>query len=119
MPNEESMANDENISKEINQKSRPQRVKTKPNRNGFMCTENSTDIGKLMLEQELQGPDKEHWEQAVKDDLQSFEENGAWEVLDAPSGGTIVKCKWVFKKKCDSDNNVQYRYFIITAITPH
>lgn len=26
-----------------------------------------------------------------------------------PASGNIVKCKWVLKKKCDSENNVRYR----------
>lgn len=32
-----------------------------------------------------------------------------FELVDPPKGATIVKCRWVLKKKCKSDNEVQYR----------
>lgn len=51
------------------------------------------DINELTLEKAIQGAEKEHWEQAVKEELQCFEENNAWELVDAPNSGTLVKCK--------------------------
>lgn len=44
----------------------------------------------LTLEKALQGPEKEKWEQAVKDELQSFEDNDAWEIVDIPRGVSVV-----------------------------
>lgn len=41
--------------------------------------------------------------------MKSFEENEAWQVVDKPDQATIVKCKWVFKKKLDQCNKVRYR----------
>ncbi|XP_074037972.1 uncharacterized protein [Leptinotarsa decemlineata] len=76
-----------------------------------MCTEKCNEYfsDELTLEEALQGPEKEQWEQAVKEELKSFEDNNAWEVVDVPASGNIVKCKWVLKKKCDNENHVCYR----------
>lgn len=90
----------------------PPRKRQKPQRYGFsnMCIQNNTlDTSELSLEEALQGPEKENWLQAIREELQCFNENKAWELVDAPDKGTIVKCKWVLKRKCDSDNNVRYR----------
>lgn len=92
-------------------KTLPQRQRKQPDRYGLMCTEkcNIYFSDELSLEEALQGPEKKHWEQAVQEELKSFEENNAWEVVDIPVSGNIVKCKWVLKKKCDAEDNVRYR----------
>ncbi|GBP51858.1 Retrovirus-related Pol polyprotein from transposon TNT 1-94 [Eumeta japonica] len=52
---------------------------------------------------------RKQWLEAVQEELQSFEKNFAWELVDVPKDGTIVQCKWVLRKKYDSENNVRYR----------
>jgi hypothetical protein len=37
------------------------------------------------------------WELAIKEEYDSLMKNGAWELVEAPSGCNIVTCKWVFK----------------------
>lgn len=108
VPSEESTVCDEDLNTE-NKRVFPVRQRGKPDRYGFMCMIDDQPDNELTLKEALEGPEKEFWEQAVQDELQSFQDNKAWEIVDAPSGGTIVKCKWVLKKKCDSDNNVRYR----------
>ncbi|MDD9372396.1 MAG: reverse transcriptase domain-containing protein, partial [Acidimicrobiales bacterium] len=54
-------------------------------------------------------PDSKLWTDAIQNELKSFEENNAWELVDTPKDCSIVDCKWVFKRKVDSANNVQYR----------
>lgn len=53
--------------------------------------------------------DSDKWKQAIEAELASFEENDAWEVVEKPENATLVKCKWVFRKKFDSENNVRYK----------
>lgn len=65
--------------------------------------------GEISLQEALEGPEKAQWLAAVQDELQSFEKNSAWELVDAPKDGTIVQCKWVLRKKYDSENNIRYR----------
>ena len=112
VPSKDSIAAAENSVIEIDPMTLPTRERKKPDRYGVsnMCQENiKLDVNELTLDEALQGPEKEHWEQAVKEELQCFEENNAWELVDAPSSGTLVKCKWVLKKKINSENKVRYR----------
>lgn len=89
----------------------PKRHRQPPDRFGYMVTQecNKPVSDELSLEEALEGSEKEHWEQAIKEELKSFEDNKAWDIVDIPVSANIVKCKWVLKKKCDSDNNVRYR----------
>lgn len=89
----------------------PQRQRRKPDRYGLMCTEecNKYLSDELTYEEALRGPEKEQWELAVQEELNSFKDNNAWDVVDIPASGNIVKCKWVLKKKCDGENNIRYR----------
>lgn len=82
-------------------KTLPARERRKPDRYGYsnLCAKMvDVDTTELSLEQALQGEEKEHWLRAVQEELQCFYENNAWELVDPPKSGTIVKCKWVLKK---------------------
>ena len=63
----------------------------------------------LNVSDALSRPDSEKWKQAIEAELASFEENEAWEVVEKPDSATIVQCKWVFRKKFDSENKVRYK----------
>lgn len=63
----------------------------------------------VTVQEALSRPDGEKWREAIKEELHSFEVNDAWELVDVPKNGTIVQCKWVFKRKFDHENNVKYR----------
>lgn len=47
----------------------------------YMCTEN-TKVGSdpITVAEALSRPDAEKWKQAISEELQSFEENDAWEL---------------------------------------
>lgn len=80
----------------------PARERKPPKRYGYTCmstTSTTVNDSELSLEEALNGPEKEHWLRAVQEELQCFEDNNAWELADAPLDKTIVKCKWVLKKK--------------------
>lgn len=85
------------------------RQRRKPDRYGFanMCATTGDD--ELTYAEAISGPERQMWLQAMAEELQSFEDNQAWEVVDTPSNASVVQCKWVFKKKYDSDNKVRYR----------
>lgn len=89
------------------------RERKKPERYGLsnMCVSEAApdDMNGLTLEEALRGPEKEEWLKAVYEEIQCFEDNSAWELVDAPPNSNIVKCKWVLKKKYDSENNVRFR----------
>lgn len=91
----------------------PVRERRPPERFGFsnLCLEDEDreEVNEILIEEALQGPERDHWEQAVREELESFAENNAWELVDPPVDGTIVKCKWVLRKKIDNENKVRYR----------
>lgn len=45
----------------------------------------------------------------MREELQAFECNEAWELIDVPSDTSIVQSKWVLNKKFDVNNKVRYR----------
>lgn len=90
------------------------RIRTKPEWYGMsnICTPEEVfdDASGLSLEEALQGAEKNQWLLAVKEELQCFKDNNAWELVDMPTDNkTVVKCKWVLRKKLDNDNKVRYR----------
>lgn len=88
------------------------RNRKQPDRYGFSSQQNVClqEAGVLTLQEALTGHEKEYWQKAVKEELQCFEENQAWELVEAPNNSDcVVQCKWVLKKKCDVDGKVLYR----------
>lgn len=97
---------------EIVSNTRQGRVRRQPDRYGFSSQhphEKLHEAGELTLQEALTGSEKEFWEKAVKEELQCFTDNQAWELVDAPSSGCVVQCKWVLKKKRDMSDKVLYR----------
>lgn len=92
---------------------KPKRVRKKPDRFvvGVAKSDVSVSESELTVDDALNGPESLQWKQAMAEELKSFEENDAWEVVQSPSPeqGTVVSCKWVFQKKLNSDNTVRYR----------
>ncbi|XP_068627425.1 uncharacterized protein [Battus philenor] len=62
---------------------------------------NIEDNSEISLDEALKGPEKEQRLEAVRDELQCFDSNNAWELVDMPRDKTIVQCRWVLRKKCD------------------
>jgi len=89
------------------------RQRKKPDRYGHsnMCLESSViqKVNELSLDEALKGPDREQWLEAIRDELQCFDDNDAWELTDAPKDSTIVKCRWVLCKKYDNESKVRFR----------
>lgn len=84
------------------------RARKKPDRYGYanMCA--TADDG-LTYAEAISGPERQQWLQAMAEELQSFDDNQVWEVVDTPSSASVVQCKWVLRKKFDYDNKVRYR----------
>ena len=43
----------------------------------------------------------------MKEEIDSMEHNGVWELVKLPKGCKRVGCKWVFKTKRDSHDNFE------------
>lgn len=72
-----------------------------------VCVEISDE--QISLSDAMSGSEKDQWQSAMQQELKSFQENDSWELVDRPSEGTIVKNKWVFKKKYNTEGEVRYR----------
>lgn len=85
------------------------RVRRKPDfyQNANMCVEVSD--GEISLSEAMSGSEKDQWQNAMKEELKSFRDNDSWELVDRPKEGTVVKNKWVFKKKYNSEGEARFR----------
>ena len=54
----------------------------------------------------MDSPDAEKWLEAMKSEIQSIYDNQVWTLIDPPEALKTIGCKWVFKKKSDTDGNV-------------
>lgn len=113
LPDEESSVSSVESVVNVEKRCGSCRNRKQPDRYGFsnVCVGNSSieDSCELSIVEALKGPEKEQWLEAVRDELQCFDYNNAWELTDLPKDSTIVQCRWVLRKKYDSENNVRYR----------
>ncbi|GJX03096.1 hypothetical protein Tco_0189012 [Tanacetum coccineum] len=54
----------------------------------------------------LTNPESDKWLEAMNTEMQSMRDNQVWYLVDLPSNGRTIGCKWLFKKKTDMDGNV-------------
>lgn len=54
-----------------------------------------------------EGPNKDSWLAAIKQELDSHETNKTWKIVDRPKEGTTLTTKWVFKIKYDLEGRVE------------
>ena len=59
------------------------------------------------FEEAMRSTRSSEWLEAVKDEMRSMSTNGVWDLEEIPNGAKIVGCKWVYKTKCDSKENVE------------
>jgi hypothetical protein len=43
----------------------------------------------------------------MEDEMRSMSANKVWGLKEIPKGAKIVDCKWVYKTKCDSKENIE------------
>ena len=49
--------------------------------------------------------DREKWEQAIREELDSLAANNTWSYVEKPENANIVDCKWAFKLKTNEFGN--------------
>ncbi|GBP41071.1 Retrovirus-related Pol polyprotein from transposon TNT 1-94 [Eumeta japonica] len=83
------------------------RIRKPPERYGFtnQCASSSTEVIKdpVTIHEALEGPDRDKWIKAMKEELEAFKENDAWFPVDKlPSHKTPVQCSaisWESRKQ--------------------
>ena len=48
------------------------------------------------------------WQQAMKEELDALHKTGTWDLVDLPSGKSVISCKWVYKIKTRSDGTIDH-----------
>ena len=51
--------------------------------------------------------DSAFWKEAINDEMDSILSNSTWVLVDLPPGSKPIKCKWVFRKKFNTDGSLQ------------
>jgi hypothetical protein len=54
----------------------------------------------------MMGPDSEKWLGAMESKIESMHDNQVWNLVDPIDGVRPISCKWVFKKKMDSNGKL-------------
>jgi len=50
----------------------------------------------------------EKWLDVMKEEINSMEHNGVWDLIELPKGCKRVGCKWIFKTKLNSHGNLEH-----------
>ena len=73
------------------------------------------DNDPISFSQVVSCDNSEKWLNAMKEEINSMEHNGFWDLVELSKGCKRVGCKWVFKTKCDSHDNLErYKARLIT-----
>ncbi|GKC92718.1 retrotransposon protein, putative, ty1-copia subclass [Tanacetum coccineum] len=98
---------------------RSTRISQVPDRYGYYVDIEEYELGDLdeppNYKAALADPESERWLEAMNTEMQSMKDNQVWYLVDLPSNGRTIGCKWIFKKKTDMDDIRAIR--ILLAIT--
>jgi hypothetical protein len=59
------------------------------------------------FEEDIRNVHSSKWLEAMEDEIRSMSTNKVWDIEEIPKGAEIVGCKWVYKMKCDSKENIE------------
>ena len=65
------------------------------------------DNDPVSFSQAISCDNSEKWLNVMKEEINSMEHNGVWDLVELPKGCKRVGCKWVFKTKHDSHGNLE------------
>ena len=60
----------------------------------------------LSYQEAVRGPEKEHWLNAIEEEMRSLQENNTWELCKLPEGQKAIQSKWVFRLKRNEKGEV-------------
>ena len=58
-------------------------------------------------EEAVTGADREHWNKAMKNEIDSLAKNQTWQLTDLPDNMDAIPCKWVFRLKTNPDGSIE------------
>ncbi|KAK3876705.1 hypothetical protein Pcinc_018517 [Petrolisthes cinctipes] len=84
-----------------------ERVKRPPDIYGEWVSVGHKTSDPTSVSEALLSDDKEHWMDAMKQEMSSIQESDVYELVELPKGSKSLKCRWVFKKKILSNGSVE------------
>ena len=60
-----------------------------------------------MFSQAMSSKESNSWYNAMKEEMNSMASNRVWDLVELPDGIKVIGCKWVFKTKKDSLDNIE------------
>ncbi|KAK3894704.1 hypothetical protein Pcinc_001550 [Petrolisthes cinctipes] len=84
-----------------------ERVKRPPDMYGEWVSVGHKTSDPTSVSEALLSDDKEHWMDAMKQEMSSIQESDVYELVELPKGSKALKCRWVFKKKILSNGSVE------------
>ena len=85
----------------------PKRIRRAPDRYGeWVSVSEELGTEPVSYNDAMNSPECEAWKQAMRSEIESMKQNSVWNLVELPKDRTPVACKWVFKKKLDSNGEV-------------
>ena len=53
--------------------------------------------------------DEQEWRSAIKEEIQSLEENQTWKIIPKPEGAKLLTSRWILKIKPEPNGDVRYK----------
>ncbi|UYV65505.1 hypothetical protein LAZ67_3004542, partial [Cordylochernes scorpioides] len=69
----------------------------------------STEVNKgdpTSYKEAIQGPEAEHWLEAIEEELESLRKHNVWELTELPKDSAPIACRWVLHKKTNAEGQV-------------
>ena len=73
-----------------------------------MCIDLGIDNDPISFSEAIDGDNFDEWLDVMKDELKSMTQIDVWDLMELLEGCKRVECKWVFKTKHDSHENIEY-----------
>ena len=67
----------------------------------------SDDLNTITYEEAISCSHSNFWLEAMEDEMKFMASNGVWDLVELPYGSKPIGCKWVFKTKRDSNDQVE------------
>ncbi|KAK3895615.1 hypothetical protein Pcinc_000538 [Petrolisthes cinctipes] len=84
-----------------------ERVKRPPDMYGEWVSVGHKTSDPTSVSEALLSDHKEHWMDAMKQEMSSIQESDVYELVELPKGSKALKCRWVFKKKILRNGSVE------------
>ena len=67
------------------------------------------------IDQVINGPESDHWKEAIEAKLAQIKKLGTWEIVEAPPGANIIDSHFVLHRKYNAQGNVsRYKAHLVT-----